>query len=69
MFLEDVDDYRCDNRLALTAARRCLAMIHALPEAKFRDLEIYMTMLWSYLGRVLIKEAKRLRMLGESFGK
>ncbi len=43
-------------------------MIHAIPEEQYHTLELYLSMLWSYLGQILVKEAKRLRRLGEAFG-
>lgn len=68
LFLYDIDDYRCPCPEALTAARRVSTLTQLVTPERYRAVEPFMAMIWTFAARALIKEVKRLRFEQDPIG-
>lgn len=69
MFLFDVFCFTADNTLAVNVARRLVETIKVvMQDDSYAEMDVFITMIWSFLVKILIREVKRLHVVGEHAG-
>lgn len=68
LFLYDIDDCRCPFPESLAAARRVSTLTQLVTPERWRSVEPFMAMVWTFSAKVLIKEVKRLRLEQDYIG-
>ncbi|KAK4686784.1 hypothetical protein P7C73_g3328, partial [Tremellales sp. Uapishka_1] len=66
MFLFDVYSYKTENTRAVAVARRLVFTIRTVMQDDIDgDIDVFIAMTWSFIVKILIREAKRLQSLGD----
>lgn len=66
MVLHDINSLEVENTEAVMAARRSVTLFRAVPPIPFTEVDAFVVLVWSMIAKVLIKEAHRLTLVGDS---
>ena len=70
MFLYDVYSFNAENTDAVNVARRMTATVKYVAEQGTNgDFDVFITMCWSFMFKILIREVKRLQSIGQMRGR
>ncbi|WVR07980.1 hypothetical protein IAU60_005023 [Kwoniella sp. DSM 27419] len=69
MFLFDVFSFNAENTDAVHVAQRLTATVKQLSQtAMTTDLDVFIAMTWTFISKILIREMKRLHLVGDHAG-
>lgn len=66
MVLHDINSLDVENTEAVMAARRSVTLFRAVPPIPFTEVDAFVILVWSMIAKVLIKEAHRLTLIGDT---
>lgn len=66
MVLHDINSLDVENTEAVMAARRSVTLFRAVPPIPFTEVDAFVVLVWSMIAKVLIKEAHRLTLVGDT---
>ncbi|ORX34022.1 hypothetical protein BD324DRAFT_638058 [Kockovaella imperatae] len=65
MLLHDINSLECENQEALASARRSAALVRQGPALPSLEVDSFTITVWSIVAKVLVKEIRRLFLLGD----